>query len=86
MAIWTFHIDRFERQYEKTFFKDPLFGADLIEIIHRRVQVFLYYRYTTEIEEVDLGALTKFGYLQKRIERGEWLTITPVLVERPSLK
>ena len=31
-------------------------------------------------------ALEVFRKLQKRVERGEWLTLTPVLVERPELK
>ena len=33
-----------------------------------------------------MGALVKFSSLQKRIERGEWLTTTPVWVDRPAPK
>ena len=42
MALWPRHIDRFERQYDKAFARDPLFGADLMDKIHKRVQVFLH--------------------------------------------
>ena len=40
MASWPRHIDRFEGQYDKAFARDPLFGADLMDRIHKRVQVF----------------------------------------------
>ena len=35
-------IDRLERQYDKAFAKDPLFGSYLMGRIHKRVQVFLH--------------------------------------------
>ena len=41
MASCPRHIDRFNRQYDKAFARGPLFGADLIDCIHKRVQVFL---------------------------------------------
>ena len=37
MASWPHHIDRFERQYNKDFSRDSLFGADLMDRIHKRV-------------------------------------------------
>ena len=70
MASWPRHIDRFERQYDKAFDRDPLFGADLMDHIHKRVQVFLHSCNTTSIEEVESGALGEFRGLQKRVERG----------------
>ena len=42
MAMWTHHIDRFEQKYDKAFAKYPLFGADMIYRIHKRVQVFIH--------------------------------------------
>ena len=42
MEAWPHHIDQFERQYNKAFAKDPLFGADLMDCIHKHVQVFLH--------------------------------------------
>ena len=33
---------------------------------------------------MDLGALVEFGGIQKNVERGEWLTSTPVSLERPA--
>ena len=31
VGTWLHHIDRFERQYDKAFAKDPLFGVDLMD-------------------------------------------------------
>ena len=84
MAWWPHHIDRFKRQYNKTFSWDPLFGADLMDWIHKRVQVLLHSCNTTVIEDVESGALEEFWGLQKRVERGEWLTSMPTWVERPA--
>ena len=47
MGTWPHHIDRFERQYNKDFARDPIFGADLMDHIHKRVQVFLHSCNTT---------------------------------------
>ena len=74
MMSWPRHIYRFERQYEKSFTRDPLFRADLMDRIHKRVQVFLHSWNTTSIKEVESGSLAEFIVLQKRVERGEWLT------------
>ena len=82
MASWLRHIDRFRRQYDKAFARDRLFGADLMDQIHKHVQVFLHSCNTTAIKEVESGALGEFGGLQKKVERGKWLTSTPVWVKR----
>ena len=73
-------------RYRQDFARDPLFGADLMDRIHKRVQVFLHFCNTKSIKEVELGALEDFRGLQKRVDRGEWLTLTPVWVERPAPK
>ena len=86
MGTWPHHIDRFERQYNKYFAKDPLFGADLMDIIHKRVQVFLHSRNTSSIKDVELGSLAEFGGLKKKVDRGEWLKLTPGWVDRPTPK
>ena len=78
MASWPRHIDRFERQYDKAFSRDPLFGADLMDQIHKRVQVFLHSCNTTAIEEVESVALEEFQGLQKRVGRGKYMTSMPV--------
>ena len=54
--------------------------------IHKHVQVFLHSCNTTAIEDVELGALEEFGGIQKKVEIGEWLTLTPLWVERPAQK
>ena len=71
MGLWPRHIDRFERKYDKAFARDPLFGEDLMDRIHKRVQVFLHSSNTTAIEEVESGALVEFGGLQKKVKRGD---------------
>ena len=71
MGSWLRHIDRFKRKYDKAFARDPLFGADLMDRIHKCVQVFLHSCNTNEIEELESGALAEFGGLQKKVERGE---------------
>ena len=86
MGLWPHHIDCFERQYDKAFTRDPLFGSDLMDIIHKRLQVFIHSCNTIAIKEVEAGALAEFGGIQKRVERLEWLTSTSVWVERPALK
>ena len=70
MASWRRHIDRFKWKYNKDFSRDPLFGANLMDRIHKRVQVFLHSCTTTAIEDVESGALEEFWGLQKRVERG----------------
>ena len=74
---WPRHIDRFERKYDKAFAKGPIFGSDLMDQIHKLVQVFSYSCNTNTIEDVESGALAEFGGLQKKLERGEWMTLTP---------
>ena len=67
MGMWPPHIDHFEQQYNKSLARDPLFGAYLMDRIHKRVQVFLHYCNTTAIEGVKLGTLEEFGGLQKKL-------------------
>ena len=86
MALWPRHIDRFKRQYDKAFYRDPIFGADLMYQIYKHAQVLLQSCNTTAMEEVELGALEEFWGLQKRLERGKWMTSMPVWVERPALR
>ena len=85
-SMWPRHIERFERKYDKAFARDPLFGADLMDRIHKHVQVLLNSCNTTATEKVESRALADFGGLQKKVERGEWLTPTLVWAERPTQK
>ena len=50
------------------------------------MQVFLHLCNMTTIEDVDSGALADFGELQKKVEKGEWLTSTLVWLKRPAQK
>ena len=40
----------------------------------------------TAIEDVDSESLTEFWGIHKKVEIGEWLTSTPVWVDRPAQK
>ena len=86
MGMCPRHIDRFKRKYNKSFARYPLFGEDLMDPVHKRVQVFLHSCNTTAIEDVLSGALAEFGGLHKKVEIGDWLTLTPVWVDRPAQK
>ena len=86
MASWPRHNDRFERKYDKSFARHPLFGADMMDRIYKRVHVFLHSCNTKSIKEVESGALEEFRGLQKRVEIGEWLTSMPAWVERTAPK
>ena len=61
---------RFERQYDKSFSKDNIFGVDIIDIIHKRLHVFLHSCNTMDIEDIESVTLVEFSSLYKRIERG----------------
>ena len=37
MGTWTRHIEHFNQKYNKAFAKYPIFGEDLMDIIHKRV-------------------------------------------------
>ena len=64
---------------------DPIHEVRPKERIHKRVQVFLHSCNTTaKIEDVESGTLEELRGLQKKVERGEWLTFMSVWVERPA--
>ena len=86
MGTWPRHIERFEWKKHKAFANDSLFGDDLIDRIHKCVQAFLRSCNKTTIEDVDLGALAEFRGINKKVERGEWLTLNSGWVDRPAQK
>ena len=63
MSTWTCLIDCFERQYDKSFTRQRLFGSDIMDTIHKRVQVFLHSLNKISLEDMEIGALAKFGKL-----------------------
>ena len=60
MATWPRHIDCFERKYDKAFVGDHLFSADIVNIIHKRVQVFLHLCNMTPLNNFETGELMEF--------------------------
>ena len=79
MATWICCIDRFESQYYKVFTGHSLFGADIVDQIHKQLQVLIHSCNTMSLEDVEMGALAEFGYLKRRLERGDWTTPPPRL-------
>ena len=69
MGTWPHHIDCFEQKYDKAFAKDPLFRADLMDKMHKRLQVFIHSCNTTYIKDVESGDLVEFVRLHKKVER-----------------
>ena len=58
MMTWNCHIDLFEQHYDKAFAGERLFGAEIMDKIHRWVQVFLNLCDMTSLDGVDTGALS----------------------------
>ena len=83
MVTWPRHIDRFKRQYEKSFTGYRLFVADRI---HKQVQLLLHSCNTTSLEDVETGYLEGLIELQIRMESGEWTTPPPAWVDIPAQK
>ena len=54
--------------------------------IHKLVQVFLHSYNKTTIEDVESGALSEFGGIQKKVQRRKWLSLTSVWVDWPAHK
>ena len=80
MVTLPHHINCFELQYDKALTRHRLFGAYIVVRIHKRFQVFLHFFITTSLQDMETRALTYFGKLQGRAERGEWITTAPHLV------
>ena len=67
LATWPCHIDFFKRQYDKAFAGHRLFGLEIVDRIHKHVQVFLHSCNTTSLDGVETGYLAEFGALQRRV-------------------
>ena len=83
MAMWLQYIELFEWQYNKDFTLNTFFGFYIVNQIHNRFQLFLHSCNITCLYDVEKGALSDFGDLHRRVERGEWITSTPIWVEFP---
>ena len=81
MATWPCHIEYFERQYYKAFVGDRIFRADILDIIYKRVHIFLHLCNTPSLNAVDIGALLEFVEFQRQLEWFEWTTTTPTWAE-----
>ena len=51
IAAWPHHIDCFERQYDKTFAVHRLFRVEIVDRIHKRIQVFMHICNTTSLKD-----------------------------------
>ena len=58
MSTWPFHIDRFELQFDKDFAGNRLFGSEIVDGIHKKVQVFIHSCNTTYLDYTKTSALS----------------------------
>ena len=86
VATCVFHIDCLEWQYDKAYVGNRLFGTNLVDQIHNRVQVFLHSCNTTSLDNVGKGMLYEFGKLQRHVEKGKLISSTPAWFNLPSNK
>ena len=73
MAMRPLHIGHFGQEYEKAFYRDRLFRADLVDLIQKHVQGFLYSCNITSLDDINIVVLLEFGELQQWVK---WI-ITP---------
>ena len=57
MATWNIHIDLFEWQYDKAFASNTFLVTDIVDRIHKQVQVLLHLCNITCLYNVDTGYL-----------------------------
>ena len=57
IITWPQHIDRFERQYNKAFAENTLFGAETIDRTNKMVLIFLQLCNKKCLDNVKMGAL-----------------------------
>ena len=60
MSIWPRHIDRFESQYYKAFVGNLLFRANIVDLIHKGVQMFLHSCNTMTLDYTETSVISEF--------------------------
>ena len=68
IETWPRHIDHVERQYNKEFFKNCLFGNNLVDRIYKQVQVLIQSCDTTSLDDIKMSMLPEFGEIQRWVE------------------
>ena len=58
--------------------RNPFFGTDIINCIHKRVKVLLYLCSMEPLKNVGTRSLYEFGNLQQRMEWEKWITYKPI--------
>ena len=86
METWPCYIDLFEQQYDNEFDGNLLFGADLVDCIHKHMKEFLHSFNTASLDDINTGMLLEFREIQRWVKRGDWITSTPTWVELPEPK
>ena len=86
MDTWSHYIDRFKQKCDKAFTENLFFCVDLIYCIHKWVKVFLRLCKIVSLNNVEIGSLLGFRELPWRMEKGEWITFTPIWIEFPEAK
>ena len=65
MATWLWHIDWFEWQYDKAFAGNTFLVTDIVDCIHKQVQVLLHLYNMTCLENVYTGDLLYLENLRR---------------------
>ena len=86
MDTWSRPFEHFKRKYGKAFMGNPLFTANMVDRIHKRVQIFLHSCNTPCLYNVVTGALLYFRELQRCVERVKWMTSIPISMELTTKK
>jgi len=56
--------------------------VNIIERIHKQVQVFFHFCNTTSLEDAETGSLADFWSLQRQVKRYECITLPPSHIGR----
>ena len=66
--------------------QNVFFGAYQINQMYKWVQVLLHSCNTTMLDNMEKVAMTEFGKIYSRVERGKWIIYSPIWVDMPVTK
>ena len=77
MATWTIHIDLFEWKYDNAFAGNNFLVTNIVNHIHKQVQLSLHSCNITCLDNVDTGYLLQFEELWRIMEWVNCVLHTP---------
>ena len=69
--MWPFHIGSYEQKYKNAFAPNTLFGADIIDQVHKWVHDSLQSYNTASIEDVETMELEEFEDIHRILDQGK---------------